>query len=513
MNTQTSYFKKALVVLMAVMMVFTMMPSMAWAAEDTAGNEAQQEETTLTPTFKGTATHGYVKDISFGEVQFKEEEKIEQALGYAFDPNTTEYSVTLTDAFIGFIQFKANEGVSGYKASMAYYDEGEQAWKTFRENQDFSVVVNGMQLPTESMSYDKPTIVRVAFGPTVLDGTQPKVDLEQADIYYYSITREAALTNINAGTDYPLSPPFDKYGNTTTYNVYGSFTDDTEIKLTLQTGDSKVAVLNKVYANGAEADGTSSSRTFSAKYLELWSDTDGRKYVKIEVMHPSVNGEILGKTYKVYFLNEQKVNFTTQPVGGTFEPGQKGDIHTLSVAVDAPEGATIKYLWRGSRFSTKWSAFNPAFADRATRETPNLSVDLSNKGKFRFFCQVTLTIDGVDYVANSETVDVYILDDGKVSGPNLSNTSVLTPRTYYQDENAVQLTAAFSPIDAGTVTTMQWYVSEHADGSNPVKLPTEVIKGSVVSGTNGAVTPDTSKVGTFYYYCGGTSSLEEGGKN
>ena len=35
MNTQTSYFKKALVVLMAVMMVFTMMPSMAWAAEET----------------------------------------------------------------------------------------------------------------------------------------------------------------------------------------------------------------------------------------------------------------------------------------------------------------------------------------------------------------------------------------------------------------------------------------------------------------------------------------------
>ena len=35
MNTQTSYFKKALVVLMAVMMVFTMMPSMAWAADGT----------------------------------------------------------------------------------------------------------------------------------------------------------------------------------------------------------------------------------------------------------------------------------------------------------------------------------------------------------------------------------------------------------------------------------------------------------------------------------------------
>ena len=42
MKTQTSYFKKALVVLMAVMMVFTMMPGMAWAADvtDTGGEQA-----------------------------------------------------------------------------------------------------------------------------------------------------------------------------------------------------------------------------------------------------------------------------------------------------------------------------------------------------------------------------------------------------------------------------------------------------------------------------------------
>ena len=33
MNTQVSYFKKALVVLMAVIMVFTYMPSMAWAPD------------------------------------------------------------------------------------------------------------------------------------------------------------------------------------------------------------------------------------------------------------------------------------------------------------------------------------------------------------------------------------------------------------------------------------------------------------------------------------------------
>ena len=41
MNTQVSYFKKALVVLMAVIMVFTYMPSMAWAADGDGSETAE----------------------------------------------------------------------------------------------------------------------------------------------------------------------------------------------------------------------------------------------------------------------------------------------------------------------------------------------------------------------------------------------------------------------------------------------------------------------------------------
>ena len=95
MNVQKSYFKKALVMLMAVMMVFTMMPSMAWAdGEEAAGVGANQGENQAAETFQGTAAHGYVKDISFGDVQFKEEEKIDAAMDYTFDPAQTEYSLT-----------------------------------------------------------------------------------------------------------------------------------------------------------------------------------------------------------------------------------------------------------------------------------------------------------------------------------------------------------------------------------------------------------------------------------
>ena len=510
MNVQKSYFKKALVMLMAVMMVFTMMPSMAWAdGEEAAGVGANQGENQAAETFQGTAAHGYVKDISFGDVQFKEEEKIDAAMDYTFDPAQTEYSLTLTDAFIGYMQFKGTDSVSaqGYKADLSYYDETKQEWIRIG-SLEFSSIINGIQLPTEAMTYDKPTIFRLAVGPTKLEDTTPRVDLEQADIYYYSITREAVLTGINAGTDYPISPAFDKYGKTDAYYVYGSFDEDTAINLNLSIGTSLVAKKNTIYVNDLLSNGK-----FSAKYLELWSDTDGKKYVKIEVKHPTENGkgEIQGRSYRVYFLNEQKVNFKTQPVGGTFEPKSK-TIYPLSVDVDVPEGATVKYMWKGSKFTTKWSPFNPAFADKTTRETSTLNVDLSRKAKYKFFCQITLTIDGIDYVANSETVEVYIVDDGKISGPSLSAKSVMVPRTYYQDENAVQLTAMFSPVDAGVDTTMQWYVSENENGKNAKKVPSEAIIGTVTSGCNGAVTPDTSKTGTFYYYCKGTCTLTEEGQ-
>ena len=235
MNTQVSYFKKALVMLMAVMMVFTMMPSMAWAdGEEAAGVGANQGENQAAETFQGTAAHGYVKDISFGDAQFKEDEKIDAAMNYTFNPAQTEYSLTLTDAFIGYMQFKGMESVSGkgYRADFAYYDDTKKEWIR-SESLEFSTIINGIMLPTETMTYDRPTVIRLAVGPTKLEGTSKRVDLAQADIYYYSITREAGLTRINAGMDYPISPAFDKCGKTNTYYVYGSFDGDTAINLTL----------------------------------------------------------------------------------------------------------------------------------------------------------------------------------------------------------------------------------------------------------------------------------------
>lgn len=85
-KTQNFIFKKALVMLMAVIMVFTYVPSMAWAENLEDGSAAeilsqdaqeqltqeetihvQQEKNQTAETFKGTAEHGYVNHISFGD--------------------------------------------------------------------------------------------------------------------------------------------------------------------------------------------------------------------------------------------------------------------------------------------------------------------------------------------------------------------------------------------------------------------------------------------------------------
>ena len=52
-NEQTSYFKRALVLLMAVVMVFTYMPSMAWAANDNDTVHVIVENTTFTEATDG----------------------------------------------------------------------------------------------------------------------------------------------------------------------------------------------------------------------------------------------------------------------------------------------------------------------------------------------------------------------------------------------------------------------------------------------------------------------------
>ena len=83
MNTQVSYFKKALVVLMAVIMVFTYMPSMAWAADgDGRGNTGTPKSCLI-----------FTTDLDDSEVHFCPNSNSDQSKSYVeiIEAKVTQY--------------------------------------------------------------------------------------------------------------------------------------------------------------------------------------------------------------------------------------------------------------------------------------------------------------------------------------------------------------------------------------------------------------------------------------
>ena len=122
MNTQTSYFKKALVVLMAVMMMFTMMPSMAWAAEDgsSIGNDLGKVYVTIentTYTSEGAPWKGSL--LNNTEVALTANTTMMSAIEAAL--NNANYSYTSNGTYISKIyglEEQANGSASGWMGTL-----------------------------------------------------------------------------------------------------------------------------------------------------------------------------------------------------------------------------------------------------------------------------------------------------------------------------------------------------------------------------------------------------------
>ena len=83
MNTQGSYFKKALVVLMAVIMVFTYMPSMAWAADGDGSGTTETPKSCLI----------FTTDLDDSEVHFCPNSNSDQSKSYVeiIEAKVTQY--------------------------------------------------------------------------------------------------------------------------------------------------------------------------------------------------------------------------------------------------------------------------------------------------------------------------------------------------------------------------------------------------------------------------------------
>ena len=99
MNTQTGYFKKALVVLMAVIMVFTYMPSMAWADSDDSGTVATPKSCLAFEQDLEEGTHFYPYETG-GKISLEV-----KLASYYYDANGNQQTLP-ADAKVAYALFK-----------------------------------------------------------------------------------------------------------------------------------------------------------------------------------------------------------------------------------------------------------------------------------------------------------------------------------------------------------------------------------------------------------------------
>ena len=520
MNTQVSYCKKALVVLMAVMMVFTMMPSMAWATEENANSETTQIQ-------QGTAQNGYLQMLTFSEKNNQRDTVLEANLNYAFNQATTEYHVTLPDACSSGQGYYlcaqlSSTAPSDAKLQIDVLGANGEYQTVVNKGDIFSSYLSGFLINDIPWTYDTETTVKVSIGK-VDDNFQVKED--SADVYYYHLKRKPVLAletlkDADGNNLYP-SPAFKAFNKETDYKIYGTFNDDQEIIFSFA---SKMyeARNGSIFVDGKEFSQCSQNNVkLSKKYIELEQDENGDCWIQLQVIYENEEKgiKVEGETYTFTFINEEKVVFTQQPQGGTFQTdATKTHICTVGVQEEADTDATISYQWKqSSQYKGNWRPFVNVTGNAGKKK--ELSLSLKTASNKRYYCVVTIEKDGETYVGKSETAYVYITTDKtlKISGPALQEgkgRTQISDAVYSVGESASKLAAVFCSIDNGAKVSMRWYRNTIKSYENGELLEKTDMSG--ISNTDvkcaGEIVPDTSKAGIWYYYCIGTCTLEEDGK-
>ena len=170
----------------------------------------------------------------------------------------------------------------------------------------------------------------------------------------------------------------------------------------------------------------------------------------------------------------------------TYKVGETAKALTITATVT--DGGTLSYQWQKSDSADgEYSAIDG-------EDKEDFTPDTSAAGTTYYKCVVTNTLDGKTASADSAIFTVTVVEEGEVMPPK-----VVSETTEYTVEvgNEVILEVTAESLDDGTLS-YQWQKSDSADGEY------SVIEGE----TNKDFTPDTSAVGTTYYKCVVTNTLD-----
>ncbi len=458
MNTQVSYFKKALVVLMAVMMVFTMMPSMAWAENDASSDTGTSTEATkvvtdlklIVGTYSATNPSAYL-DMLDGK----------------FSREQTDYrDIVMTDVGSGFqIYLGLSEEIQA--AGTVYYSlfyndtpgtgNGDQGTLTVRNN--------GLTVPFQFngslISKGEETKLTLRVGNRDENGYSVYEDYN----FYVSYIRGLGTLKVLENKKQILSPIVPTGVNTFVNEFTGNIAAGTK---TVSVQIKPSSTLSTAYI-GETAFTTSSSKADIA--LADYLSKDGT-YAEIPVILKwDATNESLPTQTRTYTLRLNFVDYipqiTAQPVDVTCG---KDEAATLTVSATAPEGAALTYQWYEVNGETGTAI------DGATEAS--YTAPTAESGEKTYYCVVTNTVNGLTYTVTSNSAFVKVYE-----------WSVTPPKILNQLENVicnvndvVTLYAEIVEPESGSIS-YQWY-----------KDDTNLMTNSDL------IIVDTSEIGEHSYY-------------
>lgn len=166
----------------------------------------------------------------------------------------------------------------------------------------------------------------------------------------------------------------------------------------------------------------------------------------------------------------------------------------LKIGASVTDGGTLTYQWYSNTVnSNSGGTLLPGETDRTfTPSTDTL-------GTMYYYCVVTNTLPDSTASSKSNVACIQVNELPKAQAPVISTDLPSDPIVYTQGDAAAAIgISARSPY--GGVLTYQWYKNTVAENSG----------GTLIAGADGSsYEPDTSEVGTKYYYVVITNSLND----
>ncbi len=484
-NQQISYFKRALVMLMAVMMVFTYMPGGTWGGVETAWADAAFSVTDIT----------YTDRINSPFTSRDTYTSSSNTFNIVVDEQATTSMITLNVTAEGSL---TNDNGNTLYAGIFDSNDTHKVNSAFKASSDntntMRASLGGSSWITNKLG-TKATYTLVVGYVNTSNKNNPKTkgNYDDSKEFTINVTRSATLKtftvqteNGETTTNRNLTPSFSTMKPSNQYTVEVPW-NTTKIKLGLT---PKTPKLTDIYIGGSnvKADADSDGLYIVENNFEAGDET---AEIPIELKYNNEEGgNGANSKYTLTVKKAYPPSITEQPE--TSVQCDKNENVTVSVEATAPQGKegilSYQWYWSGDRV-----------IEGATDSTLTIPTEYSYRESV--YCKVTNTVGDKAYSVNSNncliTVNPTTINTPVVSTPTGADTCKIG--------ETVKLSAEESHTDTYGIKTdkmiCEWYRNTKDSTEGGEKIGESALSLNADKYKTEFEIPTEMTTGTYYYYC------------